>query len=1348
MVLKCEKCGAMYILSDEKLKAQNWSFKCTKCQHETTVKPPEQTPQQEPKLPAEETLPPEIQKFSEQLKTDPKSKAFMPLAEYYFKEGKFEQALEILDGGLKNHPGYLSAHVLRGRTLFNLGRVEEAVKELEEVCNQSKENTLARKTLARSYESLGAYDKAENELEIVLMLDAGDKEAKQMLEDLRKKKAEQPPGEEIIQEETVAKEETGAKIEEPVKPEELGVDISESTKVEEAVSEERVTEERKTDEFADIFESPEEPKEEEIPEETPERTLEEKGEPQILEPPEGVDESVFEEPITPEGGVKAGETEIPALSGEDLFSEEAPEGEKMEESLEGTSAIETQPAEAADIFGDEGLTAEIEHAELPEEKADFPVEKEELFPEVSKQEGFEETERQDILEKESEELFKEESTTFQDKEQTAEQVSEERVEGFDTGRFDEGVTEEGVIEDVFKDESGIETSVEIETEIKETPRVKEEKVEEETLPQLDEEVLKAQRPKAEPVRPVAISISSLQKEKEEKPKIKPIFIILPLILLFVGAGAGYYYWTFEHVDPETASVDKLITISKGIIKSGEKSKLEAERFYTEAKVEYNKDTIQGFLNSYEALKKAIAEDPHNPTYFALMADVSAELGVYKDKKYLEESNKLAMRAQAMSPDSNDSARALGHYYKAGGRKQEAIEYLNKAISIKNDDIYATLLLADILSDDLSGLDKAEELVNKSLAVKETPLGFYILGKIYEQRGLLNKAIEFYNKNLSDNHAKSIVAILRVRDKDNSYEEAEKVIKDIYPKIKGFAPEEQREILLTIANLQLNNGKLPEAKQSLEAVIKLSPNDLKTYELLGDVARRENKLEDAASFYEKALQLDPKDPEINYRCGRIYIQLHKYTQAINKLKLSVDAKPEEYKYRNELGNAYVLNGQLDEGINELKKALEISPKGVEALYNLVNAYLQKKMTNEALELAQRAVASDPYSVNVRLALSKVYFKLNKVNEAKAELEKIINLKAENSEPYKFFAIILLGERDLKKAEEYAEKAIKLSDDADSRSIYGKILSAQNRYEDAIDSFKKAIEFEPYNHKHYYDLGEVYFKKKDYESAFKAFQSAVSNNPADVPSNYMIGVVLEVQGKFDDAYSQYEKIVTKIDNKFAPAYFRMGMIAERKGDNTKAVSRFQNAVDIDSSNAEYLYHLGRAFYNAGDVVKAKENLEKAVKISPENSDIHFQLGVAYDYLGETKKALLEFEQAYKLNSSNTESLVRIANIYRTQGEYDKAMQLLTSAMKRTPTRPTIYYSLGMLYEERGELEKAIASYKKALEISPDYPDPYYSLGFIYFKLGRNSEAKESFKKTLSLGIDSERAKKVKSTLSKIP
>lgn len=89
----------------------------------------------------------EIAKLTERISRDPKSKLFVPLAEEYKKSGDIEMAVHVLTEGLKNNPGYVTARSFLGRLLFEMGDMNAARREFEEVVKAVPDNLLAQKKL-------------------------------------------------------------------------------------------------------------------------------------------------------------------------------------------------------------------------------------------------------------------------------------------------------------------------------------------------------------------------------------------------------------------------------------------------------------------------------------------------------------------------------------------------------------------------------------------------------------------------------------------------------------------------------------------------------------------------------------------------------------------------------------------------------------------------------------------------------------------------------------------------------------------------------------------------------------------------------------------------------------------------------------------------------------------------------------------------------------------------------------------------------------------------------------------------------------------------------------------------
>lgn len=93
----------------------------------------------------------EIAKLTERIAKDPKSKLFVPLAEEYKKAGDTEMSIQVLQEGLTQNPGYVSARSLLGKLLIEKGDFPGAQKEFEEVVKAIPDNLMGQRKLGDVY---------------------------------------------------------------------------------------------------------------------------------------------------------------------------------------------------------------------------------------------------------------------------------------------------------------------------------------------------------------------------------------------------------------------------------------------------------------------------------------------------------------------------------------------------------------------------------------------------------------------------------------------------------------------------------------------------------------------------------------------------------------------------------------------------------------------------------------------------------------------------------------------------------------------------------------------------------------------------------------------------------------------------------------------------------------------------------------------------------------------------------------------------------------------------------------------------------------------------------------------
>lgn len=119
----------------------------------------------------------EIDRLATQLAKDPASRAFLPLAEEYCKVGMWEEAVAVLEEGLKLYPGFITALVALGRAYDQLDQPTKARAVLEGAVKLSPDNLRAHRTLIKIYQAQGLTEEVLRSCGVILAMNPRDEEA-------------------------------------------------------------------------------------------------------------------------------------------------------------------------------------------------------------------------------------------------------------------------------------------------------------------------------------------------------------------------------------------------------------------------------------------------------------------------------------------------------------------------------------------------------------------------------------------------------------------------------------------------------------------------------------------------------------------------------------------------------------------------------------------------------------------------------------------------------------------------------------------------------------------------------------------------------------------------------------------------------------------------------------------------------------------------------------------------------------------------------------------------------------------------------------------------------------------
>jgi tetratricopeptide (TPR) repeat protein len=130
-------------------------------------------------------IPPEIDKWTQQLVLDPKNKVFAQLADTYRKIGMVDEAIETCKRGIEQNPTFATGHLVLGRCFLVKKMLALAVEEFQLVVQNDPQNLAGYKLLATTFEEQGNTEQALRYYQRILDLEPGESDIMDKIEKLK-----------------------------------------------------------------------------------------------------------------------------------------------------------------------------------------------------------------------------------------------------------------------------------------------------------------------------------------------------------------------------------------------------------------------------------------------------------------------------------------------------------------------------------------------------------------------------------------------------------------------------------------------------------------------------------------------------------------------------------------------------------------------------------------------------------------------------------------------------------------------------------------------------------------------------------------------------------------------------------------------------------------------------------------------------------------------------------------------------------------------------------------------------------------------------------------------------------
>jgi tetratricopeptide (TPR) repeat protein len=196
---------------------------------------------------------------------------------------------------------------------------------------------------------------------------------------------------------------------------------------------------------------------------------------------------------------------------------------------------------------------------------------------------------------------------------------------------------------------------------------------------------------------------------------------------------------------------------------------------------------------------------------------------------------------------------------------------------------------------------------------------------------------------------------------------------------------------------------------------------------------------------------------------------------------------------------------------------------------------------------------------------------------------------------------------------------------------------------------------------------------------------------------------------------------------------------QNDFSTALVHFKKATELDDKYAPAYNRIGQSQSLLGNYKEAEEAFMKYIKLIPNNADPYNSYAELLIKMGKYDESIAQYKKALQRNPAFLSSLSGIGNNFILKGDYESARKYYQECFDKASSSDwkfgALYYkATSFVYE--GKIDKAITTYDeyRALgekeNLVPNTIDPYFIQGWILVETGNPTEGMKYYEKANDL------------------
>jgi tetratricopeptide (TPR) repeat protein len=321
-----------------------------------------------------------------------------------------------------------------------------------------------------------------------------------------------------------------------------------------------------------------------------------------------------------------------------------------------------------------------------------------------------------------------------------------------------------------------------------------------------------------------------------------------------------------------------------------------------------------------------------------------------------------------------------------------------------------------------------------------------------------------------------------------------------------------------------------------------------------------------------------------------------------------------------------------------------------------------------------------------------------------------------------------------------------DNAEAYAHLGLLEARQQRYDQAVSFYEKALALDPSFPALRLNLGLALFKNgqlRESIDAFKPLLTTLPINPADGQRlNILIGMAHYGLHEYAEAVP-YLRTAAASDPQNSELRLALAHSCLWSKQYQCVLDVYREILLLNAESAEADMLAGEAEDELKNRDGAIRQFRAAAKANPAQPDVHFGLGYLLWTQHQYEEAIGEFQAELANNPDQLQAQIYMGDAWMQMNHPETALPILERVARNAPDLALPHLDLGIIYADVGRKEEALRELTTAARLTPDDVNVHWRLGRLYKSMGRNDAAKEEFAKANQLhqAVDSDLLQKMR-------